>query len=98
MTTSNNAADLSCYTIAADAQAVPVAAFRNAIDRLDRIVRVDFHACVSTKERARWVEIAKRAGRDLIHTTCKRAQAGDWARRERVLDASTDRLIAIRLA
>ncbi len=89
-TTNNTALDLDIHTVANDAVVVKVADFRNAIERLERIVRVDRHACVGTKERARWFEIACRAGRDLIQTTCKRANRGDWDRRERAIDASTD--------
>lgn len=96
MTTTNKALDLSCYTIASDAQAVKVADFRNAIERLERIVRVDYHSAVGADERAQWVERARRAGRDLMRTVCKRAKRGDWDRRERALDASTDRIMAVR--
>jgi nanoRNase/pAp phosphatase (c-di-AMP/oligoRNAs hydrolase) len=88
----SNAANTADYTISADAQTVKVADFRNAIERLERIVRVDFHACVDADERAQWVERAKRAGRELIATTCKRANHNDWMRRERAIDASTDRI------
>jgi len=92
MTTTKNTIDLSCCTIAADAQAVKVSDFRNAIERVERILRVDFAACVNASERANCVERLRRAGRDLINTTCKRAKQADWARRERAIDASTDRI------
>ena len=95
MTTTNKGLDLSDFTIADDAVAVPVAAFRDEIERLERHVHVHYSACVTDAERARWVELARAAGRDLIRTTCKRAKRADWLRRERALDASTDKIGAV---
>lgn len=82
--------DLSCYTIADNARAVRVAEFRNAIEHVERLVHCDRHSCVSDAEKARWIEAARRIGRELIATTCKRARREDWDRRERAIDASTD--------
>ncbi len=91
-TRSNNRLDLSTYTVADNAKAVRVADFRNAIERLESLVQVDFHACVSAAERTRWVEAAKRVGHELIGTTCKRADKATWERRESAIEASTDRI------
>ena len=80
---------MDIYTVSPNAKPVKVADFRNAIDHLERLVHVDFVACVGQREREQWVERARRTGRDLISITCKRAKADDWDRRERAIDTST---------
>lgn len=83
---------ISEYTISETASPVTVAAFRDAIEHLERIVHVERHACVGADEKANWAKIARRIGSELINTTCKRATAADWTRREQAIDASTNQV------
>lgn len=80
------------YTIAYPAEEVSVAEFRQRTSHLERLVNCDFHACSNALERARWAVTATRIGGELIATTCKRAKADDWARRESAIEASSARL------
>lgn len=80
--------DMSAYTLAGELTTVGVAEFRNRVDHLMQLVKVDYHACVNDKERADWVARARKVGGELIATTCKRATQTDWDRRERALDRS----------
>ncbi len=86
------AIDMSIFTIESPFESVAVADFRNRIEHLERLVAVDYHACVGTTERNDWAHRARRVGSTLIHTTCKRATADDWMRRERAIDRSTSLL------
>lgn len=80
------------YTIVYPAEEVSVAEFRQRTSHLERLVNYDFHACSNALERARWAAIATRVGGELIATTCKRAKADDWARRETAIETSSARL------
>ena len=82
------------HTISDNPTTVPVAEFRSRIDHAVRVVRVDRPACVGAGEVARWVEIAKAVGDAVIDSTCVRATADDWARREAAIDASTTAIFA----
>lgn len=72
-----------------------VGEYRNLVSHMERIVNVDYHACVGTKERAQWVEIAKRFGLELIVANCPRANQELRERAERIIDRSSDRLAKV---
>ena len=72
-----------------------VAEYRNIISHLERVVNCDFHSCVGDEEKARWVEIAKRVGTELINAQCPRAKADDRERAERIIDRSATRILSI---
>lgn len=88
-----NTINMDEFTVAADAETVTVAEFRNRIEHLETIIHTDRHSVVGGKELARWVDRARNVGSELIGTTCKRATAADWLRRERILDRSTTTLV-----
>jgi hypothetical protein len=72
---------------------VKVAELRNQIDHLNRIVNVDFHACVGDAEKKRCLRMVQKVGGELIDMTCKRAKQDDIANKERAVDRSTDLLL-----
>jgi hypothetical protein len=80
--------DLRNFTIADQAETVPVAEFRNRIEHLHALVSCDYHSAVGENERARWCDSARLIGAELIATTCKRATLRDWEARERAIDRS----------
>lgn len=81
-------------TLSADPETVPVAVFRGRIAHLEKLINVDRHSCANERERERWARAVRRIGSELIATTCRRATAEDWERRERIIDRSTDLLTA----
>jgi hypothetical protein len=85
---------MSNITISETPETVNVAEFRNRIQHLEQLVHRDRHSCANSAEVERWVRSVQRIGGELIATTCKRATADDWTRRERVIDASTKFLAA----
>lgn len=89
------AIDMSIFTTVSPTETVNVAEFRNRIEHLERLVAVDYHACRGVAELVRWAGRARRIGSELIHTTCKRATADDWMRRERAVDRSTFLLLQV---
>ena len=80
--------DTEKYTVANDANNVKASEFRELIDYLLRIIRIDSMACVTREEKAANVELAKRIGSELISTICKRASDKDWRRRECAIEDS----------
>lgn len=74
---------------------VKVAEYREAVEHLERVVNVDFHACVNAAERVRWAAIAQRVGAELLGMSSPRATAADRDRAERVIDRSASRIAAI---
>ena len=76
------------YTIAPSPSFVSVREFRQAIEHLERKIRVDRHSAVGVAEKSRWAEETRRVASSLIATSCKRAKSDDWIRRERAIDRS----------
>jgi hypothetical protein len=78
------------YTITDGPVAVVfVPEFRERIAHLERIVRIDRHACASPMEIQQHAIKVQRFGRSLIGTICKYAKVHDWERRERIIEEST---------
>lgn len=44
-------------------------------------------------EKANWLLIAQKVGMQLMNTGCVRAKAEDWARREAIIEKSTNRIL-----
>jgi len=52
-----------------------VSEFRAMTEHLERVVNVDRHACVGPAEKAKWVDVARRIGDELVKAHCARATA-----------------------
>jgi hypothetical protein len=78
--------NLNEYTLSANAETVSVSEFRDRVAHLERLHNCDRHSCVGISEKKTHVERVKRVASELIGTTCKRAKAADWDRRERIID------------
>ncbi len=89
--------DRSEYTLSANATPVPVREFRNAIDALFRVCRVDFPACVGAKEQTNWVPRARLVASRLLAMDCKRARVEDWDRREVAIERATALVLRVSL-
>jgi hypothetical protein len=87
--------NMSHYTITESPEAVSVREFRFRISHLEDLVNRDYHACRNDTEKANWARIVRRIGGELVSTSCKRATETDWDRRERIIEASTTRLIRV---
>lgn len=84
-------------TISESPEVVRVDEFRRRISHLENLVSSGRHSCVGAAERQQWVKSARRIGSELINTTCLRATAEDWRRRERAIDRSTSAIDALDL-
>lgn len=87
---------MSHYTQSSPAVVVKVAVFRAQINHLEDLVRCDWHACVSDRERGDCLAAMQRVGCELIAMTCKRATEADMTRRERAIEGSTTLITAHR--
>lgn len=87
-----NAAEITMWE---NPEAVPVREFRNRIEHLERKVHCDRHSCKGAHEIARWIREVQRVACELSRTTCKRATAEDWQRRETALTRSADAILAV---
>lgn len=65
---------------------VKLADFRDLIQHVERIVNVDWHACVGDKEKSYCKDIIARFGTELLNTNSKRATVEDEDRKAAVLD------------
>lgn len=86
-----NAAEITMWE---NPETVAVSEFRNRIEHLERKVNCDRHACKGPQEIERWIREAQRVGSELSRTTCKRAKAEDWTRREKAIQRSADAILA----
>ncbi len=73
-----------------------VGEYRNLVAHLERIVNVDYCACVGDKEKTAWAEMAARVGSELINATCSRASGELVDRAQRIIDRSADRIIGVK--
>lgn len=71
---------------------VKVAAFRNAVDHLFRVVNVDYHACVRADELRNWQSIASRVLAEVDALECKRARQDDLDEQRRSIEAARERM------
>ncbi|MGE4278175.1 MAG: hypothetical protein AB7G62_01225 [Magnetospirillum sp.] len=71
---------------------VRVSEFREEIDHLYRLIKVDYCACVGERERAYWAEITHRVLARVEALKCARAKAEDWQSHARCLAAAKKRL------
>lgn len=69
--------------------------YRDLISHVERIVNVDYYACVDGKEKKEWAERAARIGSDLINSECPRASEELRERAARIIDKSADRIIGV---
>jgi hypothetical protein len=71
---------------------VKVAAYRNSISYLFRIINVDYHACVGVFELRNWKDIAERVLAEVESLECKRASQDDRDQHQRCVVAARDRI------
>ncbi|MCQ4094999.1 DUF3085 domain-containing protein [Erwinia persicina] len=74
---------------------VPVADFRNGIERMFDQSHKHFHACVGDRERAAWRLSALYVLDDVIRTDCKRAKTADREQFVRAFARLKDRISTI---
>ena len=71
-----------------------VSEFRAMTEHLERVVNVDRHACVGPAEKAKWVDVARRIGDELVKAHCARATASDLSARKAAVEACADAVAA----
>ena len=69
--------------------------FRNAYDRIFRLVNADYHACVSHHERLSFAKILSHQLSKILVIECKRANAYDKEQYERAINAAKACLLKI---
>ncbi len=70
-----------------------VGEYRSLVTHLERVVNVDYCACVDGKEKAEWAERAARVGSELLNATCSRASEDLANRAQRIVNKLADRII-----
>lgn len=70
-----------------------VSGFRNLISHLERVINVDFAACVGDDEKSYCKSTVARLGEELLNTTCKRSKADDEERKTAVLARASNLIL-----
>ena len=74
---------------------IPVAEFRNGIERMFDQSHKHFHACVGRREKAAWRLAALYVLDDVIRTDCKRAKPADHEQFVRAFSRLKDRISSV---